>query len=176
MKIITVCLFSASLLFSEFALSATNIKFDNEAYIHKFTNKSPTIHLAEYVRKNDTFQKWSKLIAVRNYTNLTNPKDAVVNLAKAVQQDNPKAKFQIMQSKDGREAQIDFLTWPKGLDYMEFNIHRYMKVEGYTGLISYQFAYRFSIKMPKEVQFFKENKSHWVKEFVKVKFKIDFNK
>ena len=176
MKTITIILLLSSLLFSGLAQSATSIKFDNEEYPNKFTNNSPTIKLAEYVRKNETFKKWTKLIAVRNYTNLNNPKEAAVNLAKIVKQHNPKANYQIIQSKEGESVQIDFLTWPKTLEYLEFNIHRYMKVEGYTGLISYQFAYRFKISSPKSVELFKKNKNHWVSEMVKANFEIKFKK
>lgn len=176
MKTISALLFSFSLFFSGSVLSAANIKFDGEVYSNKYTKNSPPINLVEYVRKHESLKKWTKLIAVRNYTNLSNPKDAVTNLAKIVKQHNPKANFQIIQSKDKTEAQIDFLTWPKSLEYMEFNIHRYMKVKGYKGLISYQFAYRFNIKDAKDVKLFKDNKNHWVSEMVKAKFKIDFDK
>lgn len=175
MKIITILLLTASLFFSNSALSATTIKFDGEAYPNKFTNKSASLNLAEYVRKDETFKNWTKLVAVRNFTNLTSPQDAVINFARTVKQQNPKAKYQILQSKDGKEVQIDFLTWPKTLEYMEFNIHRYMKVEGYNGLISYQFAYRFKINAPESVKYFKENKDRWVSKMVKAKFDINFN-
>jgi len=176
MKILSILLLSASLLFSNVVFSASIITFDNEAYTKKFTNKSASVNLAEYVRENETFKDWTKLVAVRNYTNLNKPKEAVVNFAKIIKQHNPKANYQILESKDGNEAQIDFLTWPKSLKYMEFNIHKYMKVEGYTGLISYQFAYRFKINEPNNVKHFKENKNRWVGEMVKAHFKINFDK
>ena len=176
MKILSMLFLSFSFLFSGFAFSASNITFDDEAYTNKFTNKSPTINLAEYVREDETFKNWTKLIAVRNYTNLTNPKAAAVNLARIVKKQNPKANYQILQSKESSEVQIDFLTWPSTLEYLEFNIHRYMKVEGYDGLISYQFAYRFKMSEPESVALFKKNKNHWVSKMVKAKFDIDFSK
>ena len=176
MEIIITLLFSFSLLFSGSVLSAANIKYDGEVYSNKYTKNSPPINLVEYVRKNETIKNWTKLIAIRNYTNLNNPKAAATNLARTVKQHNSKANFHILESKDKTEAQIDFLTWPKSNKYMEFNIHRYMKVKGYKGLISYQFAYRFNIKDAKDVKYFKDNKNHWVSEMVKAKFKIDLDK
>ena len=59
---------------------------------------------------------------------------------------------------------------------MEFNIHRYMKVERYPGLISYQFAYRLRDMSPEPVEKFKKDRHRWIAEMFKAKLPIDFTK
>lgn len=163
-------------LFPFAAASAGSIRFDGETYEKKFTNDNPEIRLAEYVRRDESVNNWTKLIAVRNFTKLTEPKAAAANLAKVLQQQNPHARFQLLASKDGSEAQIDFLTWAENADSMEFNIHRYLKVGGYPGLISFQFAYRLTDKSPKAMEAFKRNRQRWISEMSKARFEIDFSR
>jgi len=163
-------------LFPLVVLGAGGIQFDGETYAKQFTNNTPEIRLAEYVRDNETVDNWTRLVAVRNYTKLSDPETAAGNLAKALLQQNPQAKFQILTADDGSGAQIDFLTWTKDADYMEFNIHRYLKVEGYPGLISYQFAYRVTDLSPEAMETFKRNRERWIGKMVKAEFEIDFDR
>jgi hypothetical protein len=157
-------------------LSAPDIQFDGEVFVQQFTNNTSDVKLAEYVRPNETLKNWTKLIAVRNFIKLNDTKSATVDLAKIVQQHNPQAKFQIFTKDDGSEAQIDFLTWPREGKYMEFNVHRYMKVRDYPGLISYQFAYRFSDTSPNAKEAFMKNRQRWINEMFKAKFATNFDK
>lgn len=164
------------LLFPLVVFGADSIQFDGEIYTQQFSTNKPEMRLIEYVRQNETVENWTKLVAIRNFTKENNPKLSVTNLAKAVKQQNPDAKFQIFVKKDGSEAQIDFLTWTDDSQYMEFNIHRYLKVKGYDGLISYQFAYKLTDTSDQSMALFKKNRQQWINEMSEIKFAIDFDK
>jgi len=163
-------------LFPLVVLGAGGLQFDGETYAKQFIHNSPELRLAEYVRGNETVDNWTKLVAVRNYTKLSDPETAANDLAKALLKQNPQAKFQILTANDGSGAQIDFLTWTDDAGYLEFNIHRYLKVEGYPGLISYQFAYRLTDTSPPAMETFKRNRERWIGKMVKAEFEIDFDK
>ena len=60
-----------------------------------------------------------------------------------MQQHNPAARAEVIAKNDGSEAVVDFITWTPNDDRLEFNVHRYRKVPGLPGLVSYQFAWRF---------------------------------
>lgn len=154
---------------------ADAVQFDRETYSKKFTSSAPDIRLAEYVRSKETLKNWTRLVAVRNFMKLNDPKSAAIELAKAVKRQNPRAQFQILTKDDGSEAQIDFLILAGDSDYLEFNIHRYLKVAGNPGLISYQFAHRVTDKSPQAMETFKTNRQRWINELSKASFEIDFN-
>lgn len=168
--------FGLLLLFPWVVLGADSIQFDGETYTKQFSSNKPDIRLVEYVRSNETIDHWTKLVAIRQFTKLDNPKLSATHLANALKQQNPEAKFQIFVKKDGSEAQIDFLTWSDNSQYMEFNIHRYLKVKGYDGLISYQFAYKLTDTSDQAMTQFKKNRQQWINEMSEIKFAIDFDK
>jgi hypothetical protein len=156
---------------------AADLQFDGETFVKRFTSNTPEIRLVEYVRENETLENWTKLVAVRNFTKLNDPKRAAAGLGLLAKQRNPLANFQVLvKDDDESQAQVDFITWPKDSAYMEFNIHRYMKVERYPGLISYQFAYRLRDMSPEPVEKFKKDRHRWIAEMFKAKFPIDFTK
>lgn len=123
--------------------SPAAIDFDGERYEPSFTSNQPHVRLVEYVRAGETVENWTKLFAVRNFPQQTDPRLAVHMFQRVVKEHNPLAGVQVLVKEDGSEAMIDFLTWESGGGPMELNIHRYVKKPGYPGLISYQFAYRF---------------------------------
>src|SRR5688572_18761798 len=69
-------LMAAMLLFPIVAAGAGSIRFDGETYEKQFTSSKSDIRLAEYVRRNETVKNWTKLVAVRNFPKLTDPKVA----------------------------------------------------------------------------------------------------
>lgn len=121
---------------------AETVEFDGETYTAAYRSNQPTVRLIEYVRDGETVETWTKLFAARNYPQQTDPRTAVAFFKQALNERNPQARSQVLVKQDGSEAMIDFLIWTPGEKQMEFNVHRYLKLPGRPGLVSFQFAYR----------------------------------
>jgi hypothetical protein len=133
----------AALLAPSLLCAQPSITFDGERYDKQFENRRGGDSVVEYVRPAEKLENWTKLVAVRHFSKLTDAKEAAANLARVVQQHNPQARSQVIAKDDGSEALVDFLTWQSGDDRLEFNVHRYRKIAGVPGLVAYQFAWRF---------------------------------
>jgi hypothetical protein len=146
------------------------ITLDGESFTKKFVGAPPNgDKLIEFVRENETFENWTKLIGYR-YQHLplidNDPTKAAVGMAQILKNINPAAQSNIIVSKEKNEAIIDFLTWPADQSYMEFNIFRYAKSEDSKGVVSLQLAYRFKPdNSPETIQKFRKTRSdliNWV--------------
>jgi len=162
------------LLTSSIVMAEDSLNFDGEVYVKKYTKNLEKLKLTEYVREDETLENWTKLLAIRNFPNLEDPRKAVHMLGAKVRQQNPKARMKIRSSVELNEGQIDFITWVKGSGVMEFNVHKYLESDDYIGLISYQFAYKFSVNDKEAFEYFKKKKNKWVGEIIKSEFAIDF--
>lgn len=154
----------AVLLLCDLALVAASpapVEFDGETYVAAFSNSEPALSLVEYVREGETVENWTKLFAIRKFSLGHSPQEAVAQFQQVVKQHNPQAGVQVLVKDDGSEAMIDFLTWPKTAEYMELNIHRYLKKPGVPGLVSYQFAYRFKTGPDTTAQEIRATKDRW---------------
>jgi hypothetical protein len=151
-----------------------DLQFDGERYVKKDVFYSAEIRREEYVRPHETLENWTKLVAVRNFTTLDDPKQAVVEFSERLKRQDPPVESRMLVAKDGSEAVIDFVTGPKDGSYGEYNVWRYMKVKGYTGLIAYQFAYRMA--SDKEIETFTKSMIRWAEELAKAKFELGFGK
>ncbi len=156
--------------------AARTVTFDKVTYARQFVSGSPTASLAEYIRANETVENWTTLVAVRSFPQLDDPGAAAAELAKTLKKSNPLARFQLLVKEDKSEAMIDFLTWPEDASYSEFNIFRYLRLPGHPGLISYQFAYRFTDTSPEATEQFKQDRRRWVEEMPRADFPVDFAK
>lgn len=155
--------------------SGQSIEFDGDSYVEQFESATPEIRLMEFVRPNETVDNWTKLLAVRNFTQLDDPGQSAAAVGKTLQQLQPEAKYRLLEKEDGSEAIIDFITWPADASYLEFNIHRYLKKPGLPGLVSYQFAYKFTDTSPESQQKFQELRAKWVDEMSKADWNVEFD-
>lgn len=147
-------------------------QFDGETYPSQFTSEVPGMKLIEFVRAAESIDRWTKLLAVRELPELLDPTAAAVELSKRLNESNPLARHRLLTKEDGREALIDFLTWPEDGSYMEFNIFRYVMQPGRPGLVSYQFAYRFSDTSPEAMEEFKAQRHHWIELMTQAAFPL----
>ena len=100
--------------------------------------------LAEFTLQGETVNDWTKLFAYYSFPESgDNPALMVEEVGKAVKETNPDANYAVYESKDGRDAIIDFLTWTPGNDVMEFNVFKYSRAEYGPGLVAIQYAQRF---------------------------------
>ena len=155
---------------------APTLTFDQIVYTRQFVSTTPDIRLAEYVAPGETVENWTTLVAVRNFRKLDNPAAAVAEFSKTLKQSNPLARFEISVKPNGSEAIIDFLTWPEDASYAEFNVFRYIKRTAQSGLIAYQFAYRFTDTSDEGAEKFKKDRQRWVDEMTRADFPLDFTK
>jgi hypothetical protein len=152
--------------------SDQKIILDGEEFTKEYVVSAPTgDKLVEFVRENEDFEgKWTKLVGVR-LQNLPGLKDNPLAVAKAtehiVKMANPDAKTQIMVNKTANEAVIHFMTWDSEDDFMEFNVFRYVKNKTGKGILSLQFAHRFTVAQyknnPNKLRKLKES---WINQIV----------
>lgn len=148
----------------------TAAQFDGETYASQYASSVPGQRLVEYVRADESPENWTKLLAVRELPELADPVAAAAELARRLNESNPLARHRLLTKPDDSEALIDFLTWPEDGDYMEFNIFRYVKRTDAPGLVSYQFAYRFSDTSPEEMDRFKQQRLAWIQQMTTAEF------
>jgi hypothetical protein len=119
------------------------VTFDGERYVQRFEQRQGDVRVVEYTRERESLKDWTRLVAVRHFPQVRDPKAAAANLARVVREHNPQARAEVIAKDDGSEAVVDFLTWAPGDDRLEFNVHRYRRVAGTPGVVAWQFAWRF---------------------------------
>lgn len=133
-------------------------------------SSSPSNKLIEYVRDEESFEKWTKLVgyAYKKVPGLDNsPTKFAGALGQTVKTSNPGAQFQIAENPATGEVLIDFLTWPKDGSYMEFNVFKIKKSGDGLGIYTLQLANRFPFfKDTTEASIapFKKLRESWLKQ------------
>jgi hypothetical protein len=147
----------------------TSVTFDGERYVLRGDARRAPIPLVEYVRPSESLQNWTRLVAIRHFAKLDDPRAAAGNLARIVREHNPNARADVIAKDDGSEAIVDFLTWAPGDDRLEFNVHRYRRVEGLPGLVAYQFAWRFRMaELADATKTVSANRKRWIDAMTRV--------
>lgn len=145
-----------------------SITLDGEPFTKKFVGSPPNgDKLLEFVRENETFDKWTKLVGYR-YQQLpvigNDPKNAAAGMAQIVKATNPKAQSRVIVNEKTDEAILDFLTWPADQQIIEFNVFRYAKSNDGKAVVSLQLAYRFTDSSPEGIEKFKTVRDAWLKQ------------
>ena len=136
-----------SVLSLEAALAQETVVLDGEPFTKTFVARPKNgDKLVEFVRENETFESWTKLIGYR-YQQLpgvqNDPKRIAVAMAKVARAVNPEARYGVLVSDKDGEAIVHFLTWPPDQKFIELNIFRYAKSADGKAVVSVQLAYRF---------------------------------
>ena len=105
--------------------------------------------LIEFIKENETFEKWTKLVAFR-YQQLpkinNDPKRAGIAMHKLSQKIYPGTNSGILLNRTETDAIVHFLAWPKnGEKYIEFNVFRYVKSRDQNAIVSLQVAFRMPL-------------------------------
>ncbi len=157
------------LLFAQYVFAQeAAITLDGEPFTKKFVGSPPNgDRLLEFVRENETFEKWTKLVGYR-YQQLpvigNDPKKVAAGMAQIVKAINPKAQSRVIVNEKIDEAILDFLTWPADQQIIEFNIFRYAKSNDGKAVVSLQLAYRFTDSSPEGIEKFKTVRDAWLKQ------------
>lgn len=120
---------------------------DGESFDKRFDGAPPNgDKLIEFVRDNETFDSWTKLVAYR-YQQLpgleSDPVKYASALGQAVKQANPQAAVKVARDEKSGDAVLDFVTWPVDQKYMELNVWRFWKSADGKAVISLQLAHKF---------------------------------
>ncbi len=109
-----------------------------------YAPKESAVDLREYLPEGETLDHWNRLASVRVFKDLKDPKQYLSDLAGAVKQSNPAARFQFLQNDETKELILDFMMFAPSSArerFAEWNLMRAKYVEG-TGLVVYQYAMR----------------------------------
>jgi hypothetical protein len=152
------------------AIAQEVITLDGEPFTKKFVGSPPNgDKLLEFVRKSESFEKWTKLIGYR-YQQLpkigNDPRKSAAAMAQIVKAANPQAQSRVIVNEKTNEALIDFLTWPPDGKYMEFNVFRYAKSVDGNAVVSLQLAYRFTDRSAEGGEKFKKIRDAWINQAV----------
>ena len=102
--------------------------------------------LFEFVRDEESFDKWTKLVAYR-YQRLpglrNDPIEYAFAMERAIKQQNPAAPVKVSQNEGSNGAILDFLTWPQDQSHMELNVFRFGKSKDGSAVVSVQLASKF---------------------------------
>jgi hypothetical protein len=152
------------------------ILVDGEAFTKKSVGKPPGgDRLVEYIREDESFEKWTKLVGFR-YQQLpriqNDPTKLAPAMAKIVKASNPRAQTRVIVNREKGEAVVDFLTWPSDGSYMEFNVFRYVRSADGNGIVSLQLAHRFTDVSAEGAEKFKKLRESWVNQAVEFDMEI----
>ena len=136
-----------SVLSLQVALAQETVVLDGEPFTKTFVARPQNgDKLVEFVRENETFGNWTRLIGYR-YQQLpgvqNDPKKVAVVMAKIARAANPEARYGVLVSDKDGEAILHFLTWPPDQKFIELNVFRYAKSADGKAVVSVQLAYRF---------------------------------
>jgi hypothetical protein len=162
------------LLFFATTLIAAELKFADETFERKAVQESPEIRRAEYVRPNETLDNWTDMFAIRNFTQLTDPVAAAAEFAARLKEQTPSIDATISMSDDRKIVMIMFIMPSPDGSYAEFNLHRYLRREGYPGLISYQFAHKVADSSNDDQDTLAKHMAAWTKAMFEADYEPDF--
>ncbi len=122
-----------------------SFQFDGEVYeLQHAVLPAKGDRLQEFIRPGESLQSWTRLIGLRlQHVPGADPLALAVALHRTVLQNNPQAQAVVATNEARTEGVTDFLTWPADGSYLEFNIFRYARPAGATGILSFQVAHRF---------------------------------
>ena len=143
--------------------------FDGDIYLAQNETDKDYVRTAQFIKSDESADNWSKVIAIRHHPRLMNPLMAADKFGKKLQEDHPGLVYQVSPCNGGEEAVIEF-TLDSGEAPATFNIYRFMKREGYAGLISYQFSRRVPTVSVTKVGLSDSDKQEWVDKLVKASF------
>jgi hypothetical protein len=126
--------------------------------------------LVEFIRQDDSFQKWDRLMAFRlqHLPQLHNdPKEAANAKIQFILSRNPEAKYMMYENKSTGEVVADFFTWPASPTFVELNIFKFSKNLDGQSILSVQFAKRYYEVTADTVNEIKDLRKTWVEEAVK---------
>jgi hypothetical protein len=123
------------------------IAFNAESYNLKWSsNPSPNYYKQEYLRAEDVFPNYHKMIIIETIKgNLTvaQASNAKINELENWKKSNPMVRYEKFENKDKNEITIDFIV-SDGQSIYEWNVYRYQEQKSAAGnyLVLYCYSFR----------------------------------
>ena len=142
--------------------------------------------LFEFVRDEESFDKWTKLVAYR-YQRLpglrNDPIEYAFAMERAIKQQNPAAPVKVSKNEGSNEAILDFLTWPRDQSHMELNVFRFGRSKDGNAVVSVQLASRFVPSKPtfsqdgvneyeRQLKVFRDRRTSWIKHVLEADLQL----
>lgn len=123
----------------------------------------------EYVREDETFDGWTKMVCFRHQTlpGIENdPRKAAAWMSQLVKAYNDQSQSNVIVNKETSEALVDFLTWLPETKHMEFHIFRFAKSAEEDAVESLEFTYRLTGETALDSEQFRKIRASWIKQAV----------
>ncbi len=123
------------------------ITFNAENYNLKWSsNPSPNYYKQEYLRKEDVFPNYQKMLiveAIKGNLTVAQAAGAKINELENWKKRNPIVRYEKFENKDKNEITIDFIL-SDGQSIYEWNVYRYQEQKSAAGnyLVLYSYSYR----------------------------------
>ena len=118
--------------------------FDKTTYYLRYAPAGSESGLREFLPAGETLKKWNRMVSIRKYPGLVDPKAFAQQVADQAVASGPNAKSQVLQNERTGAYIADFLVFPPAETnpyFAEWNLMRVTKRGG--GLEVVQYARRF---------------------------------
>lgn len=127
-------------------------KVDGEVFGKRYIGKPGNGQfLVEFVRENESFESWTKLIGYR-YQQLPGIDNDPFKYASAMfrmaQGQDPRANPQILKNEQSNQAVVDYIIHAPDGKFVEHNVFRFWKSQDGKAIVSLQIARRFDPPNP----------------------------
>jgi hypothetical protein len=157
------------------AVAATFIHFAGDTYYRHHVKSTKTMRLVEYRLRGEGENHWSRRVAVRQFPQLdVSPRRAVIGFEQELKLHFPRVHDQILQANQGRDVQIDFTLVAPDRSFIQFGVRHYVRRPGYSGVISYEFAYRLHDVSAGGMNSFSHKRLKWIEDMLHVNWPIPF--
>ncbi len=167
MRILLTALVFISISIQPASAQDVAITIDGEPFTKEYrVNASNGDKLREFVRTNENFENWTRLIGIRyeQYPSLANdPIKVAASREKNLKANNPQASSRVEVNKQANEAMHVFII-PTQTHAVEFNVFRFAKSLDGNAVVSLQFTYRLDESSPKAFKIFQEHIQSWINQ------------
>jgi len=124
------------------------VRFDGETFVLASKAEDSGRKIREFLPVGQKLESWTKLAAFHEFAELDDVDQYAEQLQRTVKEQYPQSPSAIQKNEKTGQVLVDFVAWPEGGSFVEFNIFRIEKNPS-GGLIAEQYAQR-EYKNPEE--------------------------
>lgn len=129
------------------------VKFGQEDYEIVFSDETGSNAIKEYLRKQDSLEKWNKMITIFNWKNVSKVNEILPKYLEQVITPNSIRKPNILKNTKSEYKEdyiFEFFLSTASSDYIEYNLHRMITTDT-NKVISFIFALKIPLTGKKEL-------------------------
>lgn len=150
------------------------VMLDDEIFPKKVFNAFPQgDKQLRFVRENETFDKWEKMVAFKRQSFGTDPKVVATSMAQMAMLFNNQSQANVFVDEGSSQAYVDYKTWPDGNRFTQFNVYRFAKSADGKAVVALHFAQRIP-QQNMNVDDLKRIRESWLKQAQSFDMKIVF--